>query len=98
MPAQSACSQLAQYLSKAPPFDPSLPIYVVSVPPGAMDDLGTIIQAVGRIRRAVQMSFKIAIVVFSAQSAARSAEAGPPPPGFGTNAGCPLHLSATTYR
>ena len=42
--------------SKATPFDPSLAIYVARIPPNAMDDLGSMFQAFGRIRRVIPMS------------------------------------------
>ena len=70
--------------SKAMPFDPSSAIYVARIPPNALDDLGSMFQAFGRIRRVIPMSSETAIVVFFTRFEARSALLGPLPPGFET--------------
>ena len=69
---------------KATPFDQSPAIYVACIPPYAMDDLGSMFQAFGRILRVIPMSSKTAIVVFFNRSEAQSSQVGPLPPGFVT--------------
>ena len=64
--AHSACLNTGnkKYLSRALPFDPSKAIYVGSIPPNVMDDLGTSFQAFGRICCVIPMSSETALVVF----------------------------------
>ena len=99
-PSQSGCLQNScasdqqtqhvpttpNFASKATPFDLSLAICVACqcIPPNAMDYLGNMFPAFGRIRRVIPMSSETAIVVFFTLSEARSAQVGPLPPGFKT--------------